>query len=295
MGPVLLLLSAGGLFTFLPSASRGGVIAGTLLPLLLAVAFAVAVAGRPAGVAIMAGAVAAFAGSVAWAIFPPLGGAVVIGLGYAERTFRVRPLRARIAHLVLAVVAGAVAGLLSSAYAASPALLRGVAVVMCCVLTAIPLLVPAEDPRTLLLEDAARKLGAPLAATLLDGAELLRCGDPSLLDRETAANVKKSWNALDRLLEARLAMLGGTSGRTRSHDVAARGPVHPARDTDAMVTAMVDRQIMEHVASLTRAYAAVTTMGAAEVGIDDSAVREVHARGEALDEQSRAIVEVGPR
>ena len=57
---------------------------------------------------------------------------------------------------------------------------------------------------------------------------------------------------------------------------------------------MLDRQITEHIATLTRAYTAVTTMGAAEVGIDDSAVREAHARGEALDEQSRAIVEVAP-
>jgi hypothetical protein len=142
----------------------------------------------------------------------------------------------------------------------------------------VPLLVHADDARVLSLEDAAKRVGAPLATTLLEGAELLRCGDVSLLDKVTARNVKKSWRSLDRLVEARLAMQQGNARRG---------------DTAAMVTAMVDRQITEHIASLTRAYAAVTTAGAAEVGIDDSAIRDVHARGEALEVQSRAIVEAG--
>lgn len=150
---------------------------------------------------------------------------------------------------------------------------------MCAVLAALPYLVEADDPRVLFLEAAARRIGPPVASTLLDGVELLRC-DLTPLDRETRANVEKSWRSLERIVEARLAILRG-SART------GRG------ETAALVTAMVDRQITEHVASLTRAYAAAATMGAAEAGIDDRALRDVDARGEALDEQTRALVEVG--
>jgi hypothetical protein len=277
--PLLLLASAGGLFAALPYAARGGQWTGTVVPMALAIAFAVAAAGRPGGLAVMAGAVAAFAGSLAWSMMPALGGSVVVGLAYAERGLRVRPVRARLAHLGLALVAGGAAGALSASYAASPLLPRGVAAVMCAVLAALPFLVEADDPRVLFLEAAARRIGPPVASTLLDGVELLRC-DLTPLDRETRANVEKSWRSLERIVEARLAILRG-SART------GRG------ETAALVTAMVDRQITEHVASLTRAYAAAATMGAAEAGIDDRALRDVDARGEALDEQTRAIVEVG--
>jgi hypothetical protein len=280
---VVLALSAGGLFTALPSAAKSGPLVGTLVPIALAVTFAIAAAGRPSTAATMAGAVAAFAGSIAWTMFPVLGGAVLLGVAYAERSARVRPVRARVVHVGLAVLAGGAAGALTSAYASAPLPHRAVAIVMGSVLATLPLFVPADDPRVHLLEAAARRLGAPLAATLLEGVELLRCGDTSLLDRETASTVRKSWRSLDRLIEARLAMLGGAPTASKKSETA------------TMVTAMVDRQITEHVATLTRAYAAVTTAGAAEIGLDDSAVREVHARGEALDEQSRAIVEVGPR
>jgi len=284
MHPALILAalaSAGGVFTVLPGQPRGGPLLGTLLPILVTVAFAVAVSGRPNAVALMAGAVAALVGSVAWAVIPELGGALVVGLAYAERSLRVRPLRLRLVHVGLAVAVGAGAGALAEAYASAPLLYRSVAVVMCAVVSLVPFFMEADAPGVRVLEDAAKQLGPPIAAALLDGAELLRC-DTSLLDRETASNVRKSWRSLEKLVEARLAMAGG-GGPTR------RG------ETAAMVTAMVDRQITEHIASLTRAYAAVTTMGAAEVGIDDTALRDVHARGEALDEQSRAIVEVGRR
>jgi len=280
MLPVVLLVAAGGLWTSLPTAERLGPLVGTLLPILLCVALATAAAGRPTALATMVGALAAFVGSVAWTVLPALGGAMILGIAYAERGSRVRTLRARAVHVGLSVLGGAAAGALTAAYADGLVLYRGVAVVMSSVLSLMPLFIAADDPRVRLLEGAARRLGSPLETPLLEGVELLRCGDPSLLDRETSKNLKKSWTSLERLLEARLAMLGGPSPRKS--------------ETAAMVTAMLDRQITEHVATLTRAYAAVTTMGAAEVGIDDSAVREAHARGEALDEQSRAIVEVAP-
>jgi hypothetical protein len=274
------LLSAGGLFTALPASVRGGPLLGTLVPMVVAITFAVAVSGRPNALSVIAGAALALFGSLAWAWLPPVAGAVALSFAFAERSLRVRPVRARILHVGLAAVAGAAAGALADNYLNAPPLYRGVALVMCSVLALVPLFVEADEPRVLLLEQAARRLGAtgsPVAPTLLEGVELLRC-DIGLLDRETAANVQKSWGSLEKLVEARLALLGKPTRRG---------------ETAAMVAAVVDRQITEHVKSLTRAYAAVTTIGAAEAGIDDTALRDVHARGEALDQQSRAIIEVG--
>jgi hypothetical protein len=51
---------------------------------------------------------------------------------------------------------------------------------------------------------------------------------------------------------------------------------------------------MTTLESLTRAFAAATTVEAAGAGFDDSAARAAHERGDALEEQSRAMVEVGP-
>jgi len=280
MSPALLLSTAACLFGALPYAGRSGPVLGAIVPVALAIAFAVAASGRVNGVAVMAGAVAALASSVAWGVLPALGGALAVGLGYAERTLRVRSARAKGVHVGLALFAGGAAGTLAATYGASALVHRGVALLMCAVLATLPLLVAADDARVMTLESAAARLGPPIAGPLLDGVTLLRCGDTGLLDRETAANVERSWRSLERLIDARLAMHAGATRRG---------------DTAALVTAMVDRQITEHIASLTRAYAAVTTIGAAEAGLDDSALREVHARGEALDEQSRAIVEVGLR
>jgi hypothetical protein len=142
---------------------------------------------------------------------------------------------------------------------------------MASVLACAPLLVPADDMRVRRLESAAEALGAPLATHLLDGADLLRCSDIGLLDRETRARVAKSWRALERLLEARLAMQSSPSRQV-------------GRETAAAVTSMLDRRILTTLESITRAYAAATTVEAASAGFDDSAARSAHDRGEVLDD-----------
>jgi hypothetical protein len=280
MRPALLLAAAAALFLVLPQVGRAGAVSGTLLPVALAVAFAVVVAGRPSGTAIMAGALAAFAGSVVWSVAPSLAGGIVVGLGYAERTLRVRTVRTRALHLALALTSGAIAGALAASYAASPTALHGVALALCAVLSTTPLLVTADDARVALLESAAGRLGPPVSVALHEAAELLRCGDSALLDRETAAHVETSWRALDRLIEARLRIRVGVSSRSES-----------AR----LVREMLDKQITEHVTSLIRGVTASRTVGAAEVGLDDTAFRDVDARGDVLDEQTRAMVEVRTR
>jgi hypothetical protein len=57
---------------------------------------------------------------------------------------------------------------------------------------------------------------------------------------------------------------------------------------------MLDARLAEHVTALARAYAAVDTARAAELGLDDVALRTVESAGEALDHVSRAMIEVQP-
>jgi hypothetical protein len=54
---------------------------------------------------------------------------------------------------------------------------------------------------------------------------------------------------------------------------------------------MVDTKIADHVTALSRAYTAVDTVHAAELGLDDAALKNVEVAGESLDEASRAIVD----
>jgi hypothetical protein len=54
---------------------------------------------------------------------------------------------------------------------------------------------------------------------------------------------------------------------------------------------MVDQRIGEHVTALTRAYTAIDTARAAEVGLDDAALRGVETVGDSLEEVSKAMVE----
>jgi len=278
MRGVLLLVTACAMFAVLPYTARGDVVSGTLLPVVLAIALAIAVAGRVSGASVMAGAVAALTGSLAWGLVPCFGGALVLTLAYLERTLRVRSLPARAVHVALATAGGGSAGMLSASYAHASPVLFGVALALCGVLCAAPLLVAADERRVVILEAAARRLGPPLALALREAADLLRSWDALVVDAETAAQMATSWRSLERVIEGRLRLVGS-----------------PRTESGALVTGMLDRQIAEHIASLLRAVAASTMVGAAEAGLDDRAMRDVHARGEVLEEQSRAMVEVRGR
>lgn len=58
------------------------------------------------------------------------------------------------------------------------------------------------------------------------------------------------------------------------------------------VVAMIDQRLAEHVAVLAKAYTAVDAVRAAAVGLDDTALKNIESLGDALDEESRAMVEV---
>ncbi len=161
---------------------------------------------------------------------------------------------------------------------------RAVAVVVAAVLATIPHLVEAEDLVAHALDAVAREVDEPARGTLLAGADLRRNADDALLDRPTSRTVRGTWRALARLADARLRVQRSRAGAARRAKSGA---------TDAVLT-MLDARITEHVAALARAYSAVDTVRAAELGLDDAALRTAESAGEALDHVSRAIVDVQP-
>jgi hypothetical protein len=192
---------------------------------------------------------------------------------------RVRGPVTRLVHIGAAILGGALAGSLSTAYAfASPAV-RIVAVLVAGVLVALPLLVDADDPIAHVLDTTADLVPDPAKKSLKDGADLRRNVQEIPLDRETGRHVRKTWQALLRLADARVRL-----ERTRG----VRGEGSPAE----AVVKMVDAKMADHVTALSRAYTAVDTVRAAELGLDDAALKNVETAGESLDEVSRAMVDV---
>ena len=149
------------------------------------------------------------------------------------------------------------------------------------VLVALPLLVDADDPIAHALAGTATLLPEPVKAALNGGADLRRNVRDIPLDGGTAKHVQKTWQALLRLAEARVRL-----ERTRT----VRGMGGPSAAEE--VVKMVDAKIGDHVTALSRAYTAVDTVHAAELGLDDVALKNVESTNESLDEVSRAMVDV---
>jgi hypothetical protein len=148
------------------------------------------------------------------------------------------------------------------------------------VVATIPHVVSADDLVASALDGVAREVGEPAKGALAAGADLRRNADDALLDRATSRAVRRTWRVLVRLAEARLRVQ-----RSRAmHAV-------PSRGTAEGVLAMLDARISDHVAAIARAYSAVDTVRAAELGLDDAALRAAQSAGEALDHVSSAIVD----
>lgn len=282
MKKLAFLVAAAALFGLSPLAARFGAVPAALALVGFAVMLAVAASGTPSSLAVAGGAVGAFGGTVLSSVSPAVGGALLVGLAFAERTTRVRGNVARVAHLVVALVGGALAGALSSGYAGSSPVVLGVAVTVASVLVALPLLVEADDPVAHALDQAAEGMTGPVGAALHEGASLRRHVTDVPLDRNTAHRVRKTWQSLIRLAEARSRL-----DRAQGPRIATEKPT-----AAEAVTQMVDQRILDHVKALSRAYTAVDTAHAATVGLDDTAMKSVETVGESLDEVSRAIVEV---
>ncbi|MBK8252666.1 MAG: hypothetical protein IPK82_08360 [Polyangiaceae bacterium] len=275
-------------FAAAPYALRFGPVSGAIAFLVLGVALAFAASGSFVAFAAAGGAVGAFASAVLAPVSPGAAGAALVGLAFAERSSRVRGNKERLLHIAVAVLGGALAGSLSTAYAASSSSVRVVAAVVAAVLVALPLFVEADDFVAHRLETFASDVSAPANASLAQGAELRRAADSSLLDRATRRQVKNTWSALVRLAEARARLEQTVLVPHRATlETAKEGPAAKA----AAVVRRVDDRIAEHVAALTRAYTAATTANAAEASLDDAALRSVESAGETLESLSNAIVD----
>lgn len=253
----------------------------------IAVLFAMAASGGVSALAAASGALGAFGAGLVSPRVTALGGAIVVAAAFAERTVRVRGTMDRVAHVVTALLAGASAGAIIDAFSGSPLGLRGVAVIVSSVLAALPRLVPADDLVAHALDSIGRAVEEPARRALLAGAVLRRDADDALLEPSIARAVRPTWGALVSLAESRSRVQRSRHARTASDGLAV-----PAPSASDAVLAMLDRRIADHVAALARAYAAVDTARAAELGLDDDALRTVESAGEALDQVSSAILDV---
>lgn len=279
MRALALFAAAAAAHGLAPLSPRFGAVLGAALLVGLAVLLALAASATPSALAVASGAIGGFASGALLDAAPALAGALLVTLCFGERTLRVREQNARLVHLGLSAAAGALAGWLAARYAGADLLVRAVVIVVSAVLTALPLLVPADDPVAFALEDLARDVDPPARDALRAGAELRRDVDESLLDRDSARDAREAWKNLLRLAHARARL---ERPRARGAD---------ARQRSEAVLRRLDQRIAAHVASLTKMYTAADAASAATLSLDDSALEKVDSAGTSLDEVSKAIVE----
>lgn len=298
MRKVAFIIAAASLFAFEPIAGRFGPVVSALALVWLGVVLAIFASGHLQSLSVTGGALGAFGGGVLASVSPAAAGAVLVAAAFAERTMRVRSRTARAVHVLLALVGGALAGTLATAYATASLPVFAVAVVVAAVLSAIPLLVEADDPVAHALDQASQSVAEPAKSALANGAELRRNAQEVPLDRATQARVKKTWHSLLRLAEARIrlersrpAVLVRIAEQTAPASSEGDKALAPKTAAES-VLGMLDQRIGEHVTVLARAYTAVDTAAAAAISLDDSALKNVEHVGESLEEVSRAMVEV---
>lgn len=293
MKKLAFVVAAASLFAIAPFASRFGAVPSALALVWLGVLLAVVASGSVQSIAIGTGALGALASGTLGPTAPAIGGALLLAGAFAERTTRVRGRTARAVHVLVALVGGALAGVLSTTYLNAALPVYGIAILCAAVLASLPLLVDADDPIAHALEEAADLVDEPAKRSLRAGAELRRQSEEIPLDRATMTRVKTTWQSLLRLAEARIRM-----ERTRPQTLlrlAAETTGTSAEPTAAdAVLGMVDQRIAEHVAVLARAYTAVDTVSAARIGLDDAALKNVENGSESLEEVSRAMVSLSP-
>ncbi len=295
MKKLAFIVAAASLFAIAPIAHRFGPVASSVALVWLGVLVAVCASGSVQSLAVASGALGAFGSGVIGAVSPAAAGAIMLGAAFAERTTRVRTRNGRAVHVLLALASGALAGSLSTAFTASSLPVVAVAIVVAAVAAALPLLVEADDPVAHALEQSADDVSEPAKASLVSGARLRRQIGDVPLDGATKDRVKKTWQSLLRLAEARVRLEKSRPPKLRVAEL--EGPPAPSSirvstNTADAVLEMVDQRIAEHVAVLSKAYTAVDTARAAAIGIDDAALKNVEVLGEALEEESRAMVEV---
>src|SRR5690348_13161453 len=116
MRKLAFFVAAASLFAFAPIAARFGPIASSVALVWMSVLLAIFASGAAQSLGVASGALGAFASGILAPVSPAAAGAVLVGAAFAERTTRVRSRNARALHVLIAVVGGALAGTLSSAF-----------------------------------------------------------------------------------------------------------------------------------------------------------------------------------
>jgi hypothetical protein len=147
------------------------------------------------------------------------------------------------------------------------------------------------------LDSSAELITGTSQAALREGAELRRTAHDVPLDRQTEKRVQSTWGALLRLAEVRVRLERSRKNVSAAAAVAPASTISPSTTSSTaspadQVVDMVDQRIRDHVVALGRAYSAVDTAKAAEIGLDDAALRSVETMGDSLEDVSRAMVEV---
>lgn len=306
MKKLAFVVAAASLFALAPIANRFGPVASSVALVWLGVLLAVCASGSAQSMSVAGGALGAFGSGILAAVSPAAAGAVLVAAAFGERTTRIRSRTARAVHVGMALVGGALAGSLSTAFGAASLPVMAVAILVAAVLSALPLLVEADDPVAHALDEAAAAVAEPSRTVLMQGAELRRSAEEVPLDGATQARVKKTWQSLLRLAEARVRLERSRPktlvriGALSAPPAAPASSPSPSPDTALVaqpsaadaVLGMVDQRIAEHVTVLSKAYAAVDTARAAAVGLDDADLRTMDSMGDSLEDVSRAMVEV---
>lgn len=287
MKKIAFLVAAASLFAAVPIASRFGPVASAVTLVWMAVLLAIFASGVANSTNVAAGAIGAFGSGILASVSPAAAGAILVAAAFAERTTRVKSKTARAVHVLVALVGGALAGTLATAFTAASTPVFAVSIVCAAILAALPMLVEADDPVAHALEQAAVDVAEPAKASLLAGAELRRTAQDVPLDADTQARVKQTWKSLLRLAEAR-TRLERTRPRFRVATTTEPSSKHPADQ----VLGMVDQKIADHVAVLGRAYTAVDTARAAAASLDTTALDNTAHASDSLEEVSRALAEV---
>jgi hypothetical protein len=243
----------------------------------LGVALACAASERVHYLAIATGSMGAFGCVTLAGSAPALAGAWLIGLAFAERSSRIRVSGARLAHVGLGLLGGALAFLLAEHFRAASPAISLVSIIVAVALASLPLLLVADDPIAHSLELAAARLPGATKSLLHEAAELRRHTLETELDADTEATVKGSWEALLRLATAKLRLEGSTQ----------RGP------STALVTVqgIVDTRLSDHLSALRKAFSAADTIKALTTTASDTALHSVAEKSDSMDEVSRLMLE----
>ena len=136
MKKLAFVVAAASLFALAPVANRFGPVASSIALVWLGVLVAICASGTANAMAVATGALGAFGAGVLAPLSPAAAGAVIVAAAFAERTTRIRSRTARAVHVLVALVGGALAGSLSSAFSASSLPVTVVAVIVASVLAA---------------------------------------------------------------------------------------------------------------------------------------------------------------